>query len=148
MVISEIKEDEKMNAKEYLKIIMDEEMFDFWLDSMEKIRYVLMMKDGAEYHQGVASRRRLELEGVGWLGWGPGSWPSNSPDLNPIENLWHILCSNIRKRKVQPRTKEDLIKALQEEWEKLDIEMINRLCASMPRRLQAVIAANGGSTGY
>jgi DDE superfamily endonuclease len=75
-------------------------------------------------------------------------WPSSSPDLNPIENLWHILCSNIRKRRVQPRNKEALIDALQEEWGKIDIEKVRNLCLSMPRRLQAVIDANGGSTKY
>jgi transposase len=74
--------------------------------------------------------------------------PSSSPDLNPIENLWHILRNNIRKRKVQPRNEEALTVALQEEWEKLDMELVNRLCLSMPRRLQAVIDAQGGITKY
>ena len=81
-------------------------------------------------------------------GWGPGIWPANSPDLNPIENLWHILRDRIRKRKVQPRTKEALIEALQEEWLKLDIKIVNDLIDSMPRRLQAVIDAKGGATKY
>jgi hypothetical protein len=54
---------------------------------------------------------------------------------------------NIRKRRVQPRNKQALIEALQEEWEKLDIEMVNYYCDCMPR-LQAVIKAKGGSTKY
>jgi hypothetical protein len=41
---------------------------------------------------------------MGGIGWGPGTWPSSSPDLNPIKNLWHILRGNIRKRKRQPQT--------------------------------------------
>ena len=48
--------------------------------------------------------------------------------------------------KIQPRTEEALIQALLEEWEKLDMELVNRLCLSMPRRLQAVINAEGGIT--
>ena len=148
VVIPEGEGDGKMNAVEYRDIIMDGEMFDFWTQSSEEVGCVLMMEDGAPYHKGCATARRKELEGMGWIGWGPGTWPSNSPDLNPIENLWHILRSNIRKRKVQPRTKESLIQALQEEWEKLDVELVNKLCDSMPRRLQAVIAAKGGSTKY
>ena len=107
-----------------------------------------MMEDNAGYHRGCAAMRRKQLEKDGWVGWGPGTWPSNSPDLNPIENLWHILRSNIRRRKVQPRSKKELIECLQEEWEKLDIEIVNKLCLSMPRRLQAVIDAGGGTTKY
>jgi len=106
------------------------------------------MEDGAPYHRGAAAKRRKELEKNGWKGWGPGTWPSNSPDLNPIENLWHILRSNICKRKPQPKSHKDLIVALQEEWEKLDIEKVNRLIESMPRRLEAVIKAKGGATTY
>ena len=142
------KDEGKMTAKKYLDLIMDREMFDFWLEGMEDVGNLLMMEDGAPYHKGVASERRAELEKDGWIGWGPGIWPANSPDLNPIENLWHILRDRIRKRKVQPRTKEALIEALQEEWVKLDMKIVNDLIDSMPRRLQAVIDAKGGATKY
>jgi hypothetical protein len=56
--------------------------------------------------------------------------------------------SNIRKRKTQPQNKRELEIALMEEWKKLDIEIVNTLILSMPRRLQAVIEARGGATGY
>ena len=56
--------------------------------------------------------------------------------------------SNIRKRMVRPRNEEDLTQALMEEWEKLDMELVNKLCLSMPRRLQVVIDAEGGITKY
>ena len=108
----------------------------------------MMMEDGAPYHRGAATTRRKQLEQMGWIGWGPGTWPSNSPDLNPIENLWHVLRSNIRKRKHQPRNREELISALQEEWKKLDINIVNNLIDSMPRRMQVVIEAGGGPTHY
>jgi len=148
VVVPEGEKEGKMTAKKYLDVIMDGEMFDFWMEGMEDVGYLLMMEDGAPYHKGVASQRRVQLEEDGWIGWGPGTWPANSPDLNPIENLWHILRSRIRKRRHQPRTSEALIEALLEEWGKLDVEIVNDLIDSMPRRLQAVIDAKGGPTKY
>jgi transposase len=148
IVLPEKQGERKLNAVEYVEEIMDKELFDFWIESMEDVGYVQIMEDGAPYHMGVATARRKQYEEDGWEGWGPGTWPSSSPDLNPIENLWHILRSKIRKRRPKILKKEDLMCALVEEWEKLDVEIINHLIDSMPRRLQAVIDAKGGSTKY
>ena len=148
MIVLPEKEGEgKLNAVEYVAKIIDKELFDFWIDSMEDVGYVHIMKDSAPYHRGAAAARRKQYEKNRWEGWGPGTWPSSSPDLNPIENLWHILQAKIQNR--QPKIlKKDLIYGLIEEWEKLDIDIINHLIDSMPRRLQAVIDAKGGSTKY
>ena len=43
-------------------------------------------------------------------------WPSNSPDLNPIENLWAIIKRNVELRK--PKNLSKLEQFLGEEWEK------------------------------
>ena len=51
----------------------------------------------------------------------------------------------VRKRRPVPLTKAELAAALQEEWAKLDISIVNNL---MPRRMQAVINAKGGLTKY
>lgn len=139
----------RFSGKDYVEQVIDKELFNFWASSMEELGDVLVMEDGAGYHEGAATKRRKEYEkDGGWHGWGPHTWPANSPDLNPIENLWHILRSNIRKRVPKPMRKEDLIAAVQEEWVKLDMKKVNRLIESMPRRLQAVIDAKGGSTKY
>jgi hypothetical protein len=101
------------------------------------------MEDGAPYHIGCATVRRKEL-----YGWSLGTWPSSSPDLKPIESLWQILDTNTHRRRVQPRNKRALIEALQAEWGKQDIEIVNHYCDSMPRRLQAVMKAKEGSMKY
>ena len=41
-------------------------------------------------------------------------WPSNSTDINPIENLWELK-RNIEKRRSQ--NSEDLERLMVEEWE-------------------------------
>ena len=148
VVLPEKEGEGKLNAEEYCDQILDKELFDFWLTSMEELGDVIVMEDGAPYHRGAASVRRRQYEEDGLLSWGPGIWPANSPDLNPLENLWHILRNNVRKRSPQPMKKSELIEALKEEWARLDMNKINGLIRSMPKRLQAVIDADGGSTSH
>ena len=73
-------------------------------------------------------------------------WPSQSPDLNPIEHLWEHLDRQISCRK--PTNKHDLFKILKQEWEKIDNNVIVKLVDSMPCRCQTVINAKGFPTKY
>ncbi|KAK2575431.1 hypothetical protein KPH14_000807 [Odynerus spinipes] len=73
-------------------------------------------------------------------------WPSQSPDLNPIEHLWSEIKRQIGKHKKSNKTQ--LLQILQEEWNKIPHDYIMRLIESMPRRCSAVIAAKGMATKY
>ncbi|GFV01313.1 hypothetical protein TNCV_3375471 [Trichonephila clavipes] len=46
-------------------------------------------------------------------------WPSRSPDLNAIENVWDALVRQVAGRNYPPTNKNTLIRALTEEWDKL-----------------------------
>jgi hypothetical protein len=48
----------------------------------------------------------------------------------------------------QPQTEADLIEAVKEEWDKLDINKINRLIMTMPEQLAEVRKAKGGPSSY
>lgn len=73
-------------------------------------------------------------------------WPSQSPDLNPIENLWEHLERQLAGRK--PTNKDDLFSLLAETWSKIPIEVMIKLVDSMGARCAAVIAAKGYPTKY
>uniref|UniRef100_A0A3Q2ZWT6 Transposase Tc1-like domain-containing protein n=1 Tax=Kryptolebias marmoratus TaxID=37003 RepID=A0A3Q2ZWT6_KRYMA len=74
------------------------------------------------------------------------SWPSNSPYLNPIENLWWKFKKMVHDK--APTCKADLATAIRERWSQIAEEYRLSLIKSMPQRLQAVIKARGGATKY
>jgi transposase len=47
-------------------------------------------------------------------------WPSQSPDLNPIENLWSILDRRLKTRR--PQNEQQLFEVLREGWSNLERE--------------------------
>jgi len=74
-------------------------------------------------------------------------WPAQSPDLNPIENLWALIKRNIANLPVAKNV-EELEKQVKNEWWSIPQESIQELIDSMPERIEAVIKAKGGPTKY
>lgn len=74
------------------------------------------------------------------------SWPGNSPDLNPIENIWGILKRAVKKHR--PANVALLIDVVKSEWAKITPELCTRLIDSIPRRIEQVIKSKGGFTKY
>jgi hypothetical protein len=72
--------------------------------------------------------------------------PPQSPDLNPIENVWAIM-----KKRLSPSptmSLDDLKVTLKQIWYGLDDEYIRKCMRSMPERLDAGFAAKGCHTKY
>ncbi len=101
----------------------------------------IFQQDLAPAHSAKATSTWFKDHGIPVL-----NWPANSPDLNPIENLWGIV-----KRKMQyarPNNAEELKATIRATWALITPEQCHRLIDSMPRRIAAVIQAKGAPTKY
>lgn len=127
---------DKMCAVDYVGILRNE-MLPFAEEEMPLSWQ--FMHDNDPKHSSRLVKTWLQENSVTIL-----EWPSQSPDLNPIEHLWGILKSKIGHQKS---------KNLNELWEKVknawySIPTCLNLVESMPRRCQAVINAKGSTTKY
>lgn len=73
-------------------------------------------------------------------------WPGNSPDLNPIENIWGILKRQLRP--IKHNCAEDLWNEVQNKWYNLSRNMCQKIVYSMPKRLQLVKKSDGCPIKY
>ena len=74
------------------------------------------------------------------------NWPSQSPDMNPIEHVWAILKVNVANHR--PNSKKSLIKWIRREWKRLPSVYAEHLIQTMDRRVNTLIRANGDNTPY
>ena len=74
------------------------------------------------------------------------SWPAQSQDLNPMENVWTVLKANISDYK--PSSTKELIRIIKKEWKKLDKIFAENLVNSMKKRISDVIYNKGDHIYY
>jgi hypothetical protein len=101
----------------------------------------IFQEDNDPRHRSRTAQKWLETHGIKRL-----DWPSNSPDLNPMENVWHLLKDHVAGRR--PKNLDELEQCIREEWANLPRDLAGRLVESMPRRMHAVIDASGDSIDY
>jgi transposase len=75
-------------------------------------------------------------------------WPSNSPDMNPIEHVWSYLDAAVCTENPQPTNRQELWEALEQQWYKIPSWYIRGLYKSMPWHIAVLVRAKGGHTKY
>jgi transposase len=130
----------RINATKYCNIL-EEHLLPFWknLDPGS-----LFMQDGAPPHTANYTKAWLVENKVV-----PMVWPAQSPDLNPIENIWQQIKIAIEQCSARPKNEKELLDALQEEWEKLRVQgSLKTLIKSMRKHIRDVIRAKGMPINY
>lgn len=105
--------------------------------------HITLQQDNARPHVARVVRDLFVQQNVDVL-----PWPAVSPDLSPIEHVWDEMERRLRRLPNQPVTLADLGQALTNIWNNIPQAFLNTLVASMRRRCQACVNANGGHTRY
>ncbi|EUC61983.1 transposable element Tcb2 transposase, partial [Rhizoctonia solani AG-3 Rhs1AP] len=106
-------------------------------------RRTIFQHDNDPKHTAIHTRNWLTTHRLSVL-----PWPANSPDMNPIENVWDYLDRQLRMRPHLPRNSNELWEFLQEEWVCIPQAYIDKLYDSMVNRVEELIAVKGGNTRY
>ena len=102
-----------------------------------------LMQDNAPCHKTKLINDFLETSRIPTL-----DWPPQSPDMNPIENLWAIIKARRQKKFGILKSKIELVEQVFEIWEEIDGELLDSLSDSIENRLREVIRLGGRPTKY
>ncbi len=80
----------------------------------------IFQQDLAPAHTAKNTKSWLNDHGVGVL-----DWPANSPDLNPIENIWGIV--KRKKRNKRPKNADELKATVKETWDSIPPQQCHKL---------------------
>lgn len=127
-----------LNAVRYCNEIVEPVVIPF----MRAGHATLFQQDNARPHTARYTQAVLHRNNVAVL-----EWPARSPDLSPIEHMWDCIGRKVRERN-DVNDLRDMDRALHEEWNRIPLQAVRKLIASMRRRCIAVQAVNGGHTRY
>ena len=124
---------------QFLKNVLEE-----WLEEvpLSRLKKVVFMHDNAPCHAAKATIKCLH--GLGFKDETLMVWPPNSPDINPIENLWAIIKQRVYADGKQFSTLHELWTAIKLESAAIPSSLVQKLTDSMTDRLFDVIRCQGG----
>ena len=95
------------------------------------------------------TRLKLWKSGSGCMRHHGLDWASQSPDLNPIENLWDVLENTLCTLcPTLPSSLQDLGEKFMQLCTEMNYGTLQKLIKTMPQRMRAVIRAKGSPTKY
>ncbi|GFU88854.1 transposable element Tcb1 transposase [Trichonephila clavipes] len=130
-----------MNSEIYVDILNNAALPTLWHYFVEGP--FLFQQDNCSIHTSRLAQTWFDKMGVQKL-----DWPSQFPDLNPIEHIWDELERRLRSQPNRPSSLQALTSAVMDTWKAIPMVTYQKLVESLPKRVQAVIHAKRRPTSY
>ena len=133
-----LKHNKTLKAAEYLEMILKEKL----QDTMDIHGATHFVQDGASVHTAKIVTNWLNANNIQYF-----NWPPQSPDLNPIENMWYHMKRSLENYDTRNVTK--LEAAIKELWcRDMSLSVFMDYANTMPDRIKEVLQCKGGHTHY
>jgi transposase len=131
------------NQYSYLETLKDNLIHEMQFIKEEYGLDMTFMHDNAPCHKADSITKFFEDQEIDTV-----NWPAQSPDMNPIENLWAIIKQKRAAKYPLPSSEEELIEQIFSIWNNLDIGLCKNLAKSIENRLKSVIKRKGKAIKY
>jgi hypothetical protein len=128
-----------MNKEMYLEIIAN--FLVPYCAEHFNVTDAILHQDNDPKHTSVICREALNNIGINWI-----KSPAKSPDLNPIELLWHPMLVFIRKKFC--KSPEDVVDAIIEWMDTVTPEMCRNIIDTLKKNIPIVIEKKGGWSNH
>jgi len=130
----------KINAAVYQQRILEDVVIP-WSEKHFNGRRWTLQQDWAPAHSAKSTFDFCKAHKIDV--WGKDLWPSNSPDLNPMDfAIWSIL--EQKACATSHNSVESLKCALQKAWNEISAKTLATIVKNFHKRLQACVSAEGG----
>lgn len=130
----------RMNSENYVQLL--EEVLLEYGDDISSDNWTFQ-HDNAAVHSSRVTKCWFQQNNIEVL-----NWPSRSPDLNPIENLWGALERKVYANGKQYHSTEEFKNGIRQAWNSIPLSALRTLIESMEKRIFELITKRGGNTSY